>query len=114
MGAVTRLVTEELVVGASMNCQSWPLKLVAPCAWYKTPGSPVQVRTTLPALTLILTFEAGLTAGAEIATRRQSDPSASARTIELADPALKGLLSPALSSRGREGEEIADSLRFAL
>src|SRR2546428_13414586 len=77
-----RLVTEELVVGASIYCQSWALKLVAPCAWYKTPGSPVQVRTTLPALTLILTFEAGLTAGAEIAPRTHSDAKASTRNAE--------------------------------
>src|SRR5207245_11123676 len=106
-----RLVTEKLVVGASMNCQSWPVKLVAPCAWYKTPGSPVQGRMTLPAMTLILTFEAGLTAGAEIATRRQSDTSASARTIELADLALKGILSPDLSSIGRVEVEVTDSLK---
>src|SRR5438034_7090136 len=64
-GLVLILVAEEVVVGASMNCQfAWLPRLVAPCAWYKTPGSPVQVRTTLPALKLILTFGAGLTAGA--------------------------------------------------
>src|SRR6266705_5974889 len=75
------LVTEEPVVGASMNCQSvLPPRLVAPCAWYKTPGVPVQLRTTLSPLTLTFRFEATeVTAGAGIAAKPHSDARTTAR-----------------------------------
>ena len=75
------LVTEELVVGTSITCQAvFPPKLVAPCAWYKTPGVPVQLSTILSPLTLTFRFDATeVTAGAGIAARPHSDARTTAR-----------------------------------
>src|SRR5260221_8862591 len=57
-------------------------KLVVPCAWYKTPGTPVQLRTTLSPLRLTFRFDATLTAGAEIAARPHSDARTNAPNAE--------------------------------